>query len=293
MKLLIVGCNGMLGTDMAIEAKKAGHDAAGVDFPDIDITRPQSIERVVAEARPEAIINCAAYTAVDACETNVETAFGVNARGTANLAAAASACGALFVHYSTDYVFDGKTTSPYVESDPTAPLTVYGRSKLEGERLALEGCKRTIILRIAWLYGMNGSNFVKTIRAAALKKAASGESLRVVSDQWGTPTRTVPVCFQTLALLTANQYGVFHATCEGACTWFDFTVEILRHAGIDAAVAPCTTAEYPRPAPRPLFSVLENQRLKIAGLNRMPGWKDALSGFYAVEAASEHGIQTP
>jgi dTDP-4-dehydrorhamnose reductase len=283
MKLLIVGCNGMLGTDMVIEAKKAGHDVRGIDFPQIDITKPQSVGEIVAEARPEAIINCAAYTAVDACETNAETAFAVNARGPTNLAAVASECGALLVHYSTDYVFDGKKTSPYVESDPTSPLTVYGRSKLEGERLAFECCERTIVLRIAWLYGMTGTNFVKTIRSAALKKAASGEPLRVVNDQWGTPTWTVPVCLQTFALLTADQYGVYHATCEGACTWFDFTVEILRQAGITTAVEPCTTAEYPRPAPRPLFSVLENQRLKIVGLNRMPGWKEAFRGFVEAE----------
>jgi len=251
MKLLIVGCNGMLGTDMVNEAKKADHDVMGIDFPDIDITKPPSIENVVAQARPEAIINCAAYTAVDACETNAGTAFSVNARGTANLATAASACGALLVHYSTDYVFDGLKTSPYVESDPTSPLTVYGQSKLEGERLALESCERTIILRIAWLYGISGANFVKTIRSAASKKAASGEPVRVVNDQWGTPTWTVPVCLQTLTLLLANQYGVYHATCEGACTWFDFAVEIIRHAGINAPVVPCTTAEFPRPAARP------------------------------------------
>jgi dTDP-4-dehydrorhamnose reductase len=286
MKLLIVGCNGMLGTDMMIEAKKAGHEAAGIDFPDIDITQPQSVAAIIERTRPDAIVNCAAYTAVDACETSIKTAFDVNARGTANLAAAASECGALFIHFSTDYVFDGLKTSPYVESDPPSPVTVYGKSKLEGERLALECCKQTVILRIAWLYGLAGANFVKTIRAAARKKAALGEPVRVVNDQWGTPTWTVPVCLQTLALLSANQHGVFHATCEGACTWFDFAVEILRHAGINATVVPCTTAEYPRPAPRPAFSVLENERLKTAGLNRMPEWKEALDGFFKAETGA-------
>ncbi|MBN1129833.1 MAG: dTDP-4-dehydrorhamnose reductase [Chitinispirillaceae bacterium] len=285
MNILIVGCNGMLGTDMMIEAAAAGHAVTGVDFPGIDITDPESISRQVAHAKPDAIINCAAYTAVDACETEAAAAFAVNARGAGNLARAASACRSLFVHYSTDYVFDGKKTTPYVESDPTGPVTVYGKSKLEGERLAIEACERSLIVRIAWLYGAHGNHFVKSIRSAARKKAAAGERLNVVNDQWGTPTWTVPVCRQTLALMATQRYGLYHGTCEGACTWFAFAERIIKAAGIPARLAPCTTAEFPRPAPRPAWSVLENERLNQAGLNIMPDWREAFAGFLRAEGA--------
>lgn len=283
MKLLIVGCNGMLGTDMMLQAKKAGHAVEGADFPDIDITKPESIREAVARVQPSCIINCAAYTAVDACETNPATAYAVNGRGTANCARAAQERGAVFVHYSTDYVFDGKKTSPYVETDPTDPVTVYGKSKLEGEQHALHLCDHTIIFRIAWLYGLHGNHFIKAIRNAARQKKETREPLRVVNDQWGTPTWTVPVCVQTLALLDAQKYGIFHATSEGACTWFDFAQEILAAAGLPVRVEPCTTAEYPRPAPRPAYSVLENECLKKTGLNMMPEWKQAFRAFLATE----------
>jgi dTDP-4-dehydrorhamnose reductase len=283
MKLLIVGCNGMLGTDMMVEAKKAGHEAEGVDVPAIDITRPESIREQMLRFEPEGVVNCAAYTAVDACETNAEAAFAVNRQGAANLAAAAQEAGAIFVHYSTDYVFDGKKTTPYVESDPTGPLTVYGKSKREGEVLVSECCARASILRIAWLYGLHGNHFIRAIRSTAQKKIQAGEPLRVVNDQWGTPTWTIPVCRQTLALIAADKYGLYHATCEGACTWFDFAKEIIRAAKMPIEVLPCTTAEFPRPAPRPAYSVLENERLKRLSLNAMPDWKEAFTGFLEAE----------
>jgi dTDP-4-dehydrorhamnose reductase len=286
MNILIVGCNGMLGTDMMIEASAAGHTVRGVDFPAIDITRPESIRSAVAQTSPDALINCAAYTAVDACETNAQAAFSVNAQGAGNLAAAAAACGALLVHYSTDYVFDGKKTEPYIETDPTGPVTIYGKSKLAGERLTIEACERSFILRIAWLYGLNGNHFVKAIRAAALKQAQKRTPLRVVDDQHGTPTWTVNVCAQTLALLESKRYGLYHGTSEGACTWFDFAREIVTAAGIEVELLPCTTADFPRPAPRPAWSVLENQGLKQAGLNRMPDWREAFKGFLKTESTT-------
>ena len=276
----------MLGSDMTAAAARAGHETTCVDFPDIDITRPQSVQTRVTAAAPQVIINCAAYTAVDACETNAAAAFAVNADGAQNLARAAQEAGAVLVHYSTDYVFDGAKNGPYVETDAANPATVYGKSKLKGERLAHEACSRLIILRIAWLYGKNGGNFVRSIRAAAQKNAAAGTPLRVVNDQRGTPTYTVDVCNQTFALIAADRPGLYHATNEGACTWFDFAQEIVACARIPVDLRPCTTAEFPRPAPRPKNSILENAELKKLGLNIMPDWKDGFKRFLEEEKLS-------
>jgi dTDP-4-dehydrorhamnose reductase len=283
MKLLIIGCNGMLGSDMAAAAKAAGHEVQGIDFPEIDITKPESVRKRVASANPGAIINCAAYTAVDACETNAETAFAVNAQGAENLARAAEERKCIMVHYSTDYVFNGTKAAPYVESDPASPATVYGKSKLQGEKLVQAACSRLFVLRIAWLYGKNGNNFVKTIRTLAQKNAAANLPLRVVHDQKGTPTYTIDVCRQSLSLVPTGHYGLYHATSEGSCTWFDFAREIVSAAQIPVHLLPCATAEFPRPAPRPENSILENAALKKLGLNIMPDWRDAFRRFLQEE----------
>ena len=279
MDILVVGHEGMLGQEMARAARDAGHRVTGVDLPDIDITKEESIQARIAATRPQAVINCAAFTAVDACETDNKRAFAVNARGAGLLAAAAEECGAAFVHFSTDYVFDGRKKSPYVESDPANPASVYGRSKREGELLVRKNCGRSFVLRIAWLYGTGGSNFVKTIRALANKNAAAGSPLRVVNDQTGSPTYTADVCRQTFGMLGTEHFGLYHCTSEGACSWYDFASEIVRAAAIPVTVLPCTTAEFPRPAPRPANSVLENSGLKKLGLNLMPHWKDGFAAF--------------
>jgi dTDP-4-dehydrorhamnose reductase len=286
MKLLIVGHNGMLGSDMMVAARNCGHEVAGADFPDIDITNIDTTRRAVQAAQPDAIVNCAAYTAVDACETNRETAFAVNAQGAGLLAQCAQEIGAVFVHYSTDYVFDGSKTAPYVESDPTSPASVYGKSKLEGELLVQKQCSKAFIFRIAWLYGIGGNNFVKTIRNIARKSATTNTPLKVVNDQFGTPTWTVAVCRQTLRMLATGHFGLYHATSEGKCSWFDFASAIVRAADIRCAVLPCTTAEFPRPAPRPMNSVLENERLKKLGMNVMPQWEEAFGEFVKTEASN-------
>ncbi len=286
MKILIVGHTGMLGTDMLFAARNAGHEVYGIDYPDIDITRPESIRACLRNSRPDAVINCAAFTAVDACEIETGRAFSVNAEGAGNIALAAKEVGSMFVHYSTDYVFGGDATVPYVESDPTGPRSVYGRSKLEGERLAGANNDRTFIIRIAWLYGTGGTNFVKTMRELAKKKEAAGSRLQVVNDQIGSPTCTIDVCSQTLILLETGRFGLYHSTSEGQCSWYDFAREIVRAAGFKAIVDPCTSAEFPRPAPRPAWSVLENAELKSLGLNRMPHWKEAFSAFLEREVQS-------
>ncbi|MBN2036177.1 MAG: dTDP-4-dehydrorhamnose reductase [Chitinispirillaceae bacterium] len=283
MKLCIIGCNGMLGTDMMIRAKKEGHEVTGADLPGIDITQPDSVRECIDRLRPGLIINCAAYTAVDACETNAETAFAVNGTGAGNLARAAEELGIPLVYISTDYVFDGKKNSPYLETDRTNPATVYGRSKLEGELLVRKNCSRCYIVRIAWLYGLYGNNFVRAIRAAAKKNAQAGEPLLVVNDQSGTPTWTVSVCRQVLRLVSIPRYGIFHCTSEGACTWYDFAQEIIAAAGLRVPVQPCTTDQFPRPARRPACSVLENQALKSLGINSMPQWKQAFRKFLEAE----------
>jgi dTDP-4-dehydrorhamnose reductase len=217
------------------------------------------------------IINCAAYTAVDACETDRDRAFAVNADGAGLLACSARAHDCSFVHFSTDYVFDGTKTGPYIESDPANPVSVYGKSKLEGELLVRNNCKQSFIFRIAWLYGTGGSNFVKTIRNVARKNAAA---------------YTADVCRQTLRMIETPHFGLYHSTSEGECSWFDFASEIVRCAGIPAQVQPCTTAEFPRPAPRPANSVLENGGLKRLGLNFMPHWKEAFAAFLRDEQHS-------
>jgi len=276
---MVIGSGGQLGTDMCSEAEKAGFQVVGVDYPAIDIGNKRSVEEHVVGSGVSAVINCAAFTAVDACETEMEKAFLLNAEGVGNIAAAASKAGARMVHISTDYVFSGDKPEPYVETDATDPRSVYGKSKLEGERLVIRNCSDYQILRIAWLYGCHGSNFVKTIRAVAAKKAAAKEALAVVNDQVGTPTSTVQVSRQVLAALQEDVTGIFHATCEGSCSWYDFAKEIVAAAGIPVEMVPCSTEEFPSPTPRPKNSVLENRRFKEAGLAVMEHWKDAFSAF--------------
>jgi dTDP-4-dehydrorhamnose reductase len=277
--ILVIGSRGQLGTDMVQLAAQQKLTCTGLDYPQIDITKRESVEAVITAVKPDIVINCAAFTAVDDCETKIKEAFSVNAEGPAILAATTHDLGPLLVHISTDYVFDGTKKTPYTESDIPSPKTIYGKSKLEGELKIAQNTDRFQIYRIAWLYGVFGNNFVKTIRNVATKKSASGETLKVVNDQFGTPTYTIDVCRQIFSTMQTDLFGIFHCTSEGACSWYDFAREILDSSGIKADLKPCTTEEYPRPAPRPMFSVLENARLKIAGENKMPYWKDAFHAF--------------
>ncbi|HEX3019515.1 MAG TPA: dTDP-4-dehydrorhamnose reductase [Chitinispirillaceae bacterium] len=277
--LLIIGSKGQLGTDMVLLSKQAGYNVSEIDFPDIDITDPQMTQQCILKFKPDFIINCAAYTAVDNCETHQQQAFAVNAKGVQNIAVSAKKIDAVLIHISTDYVFDGKKTSPYLEDDKASPQTVYGKSKLEGEELIASHCDKFQIFRIAWLYGIHGNNFVKTIRSIAHKKMLENQPLTVVNDQFGTPTYTREVCAQVLKMIDQPHYGIFHSTNEGFCTWYDFASEIVKAAGIDVQLLPCTTEAFPRPAPRPLYSVLENAHLKKLDLNIMKNWKEAFQSF--------------
>ena len=252
---------------------------AATDAHDLDITDPQAVWGELSRRRPEVVINAAAATRVDDLESDPDGALRVNALGPRNLAVACRRLGMKLIHLSTDYVFDGAKPGPYVEWDGTGPLSVYGRSKLLGEEWVRQQCPDHFIVRTAWLYGVPGPNFVTAILARGRHLAPDGE-LKVVSDQRGTPTSALALAPQLLALAATEAFGTYHATCQGETTWYEFAGLILAAAGIAVRVTPCTTAEFPRPAPRPANSVLENRLLQVAGLDLMPAWQAAYRQFW-------------
>jgi dTDP-4-dehydrorhamnose reductase len=273
MKALITGANGQLGR--ALERLAAFSEVTKTDLAELDIAGRGAAERFIRETRPEVIFNCAAMTDVDACETDRDAAFRINALGPRNLAMAADAVDAVLIHVSTDYVFPGDGDTPLCEWDTPDPKTVYGKSKLLGERYVSMFCKRHFIVRTSWLYGPDGNNFVKTILRAAREKG----SLKVVDDQRGCPTYTADLARHLLKLAGTEEYGVYHCAGNGECTWYDLAKKIMGLSGIPCEVGPCTTAEYPRPAPRPAYSVLENRMLRCTVGDDMRYWEDALADF--------------
>jgi dTDP-4-dehydrorhamnose reductase len=271
MRTLIVGNLGMLGTDLTQEVGSR-HEVTGVDREELDITDRMQCLRFVASLRPDAVINAAALTQVDYCEAHEEEALLVNGQGAGNLAEAAASVRALFVHYSTDYIFDGLKTGPYLEEDPPNPRSAYGRSKLRGEELIRSRSSDFVILRTAWLFGRNGVNFIRTVIDAARK----GRPLRVVDDQKGSPTYSSDLAAHTLRMMEAGCRGVYHVTNQGSCTWYELAVRAIVWAGIGTVeVTPVTTKEFPRPAPRPANSVLANARLEREGLPQLRPWQEA------------------
>ncbi|MGI5869548.1 MAG: dTDP-4-dehydrorhamnose reductase [Kiritimatiellia bacterium] len=280
-RILIAGCRGQLGRDCM--STLARHELRGLDIPDIDITSAESVQSRLADFRPDVVVNCAAYTAVDQAESDVERCRAINADGPRILAEACRASGAYLVHISTDYVFDGRREPPrpWLETDATGPATVYGRTKLEGEQaIAAAGCRHAI-LRTAWLYGAHGRNFPKTMLRLAL--ANPDKPLRVVADQFGCPTWSARLARQIKTLLEqpAPPEGLFHAVASGHTTWHGFASEFLRLMAVPHAILPCTTAEYPTPAKRPANSILENAALANLGLCVMDDWRTALSIYVA------------
>ena len=269
--ILVVGANGMLGRDMMA---LLGDSARGVDIDEIDITSLESTERILKTLKPETIINCAAYTDVDGCETNVETAMQVNGEGVAHLAMASREIGARLVHVSTDYVFDGGKGSPYVEDDAPSPLGIYGESKLAGELNAAFNPDH-LIVRTQWLYGLHGKNFVETM----LRLAAEKDELSVVDDQIGSPTWTVDLAGAILALLKTDHRGIYHAANAGFCSWNGFAKAIFDEAGVQITVKGMTTEELNRPARRPLYSTLDCGKLeRDSGFEPQP-WREALKKY--------------
>jgi dTDP-4-dehydrorhamnose reductase len=278
-KLLITGAAGQLGQALVLAAGRQGWEAAATDAHDLDITDPQLVWGELSRRRPQVVINAAAATRVDDLESDPDGAILVNALGPRNLAVACRRLGIKLIHLSTDYVFDGAKPGPYVEWDRTEPLSVYGRSKLLGEEWVRQQCPDHFIVRTAWLYGLPGPNFVTAILSRGRHLAPDGE-LKVVQDQRGTPTSALALAPQLLALAATEAFGTYHATCQGETTWYEFAGLILAAAGITVRLTPCTTAEFPRPAPRPANSVLENRLLQVSGLDLMPAWQAAYRQFW-------------
>lgn len=266
--ILVVGANGMLGRDLL---SLLGERGQGVDIDEIDITLPESVLKVIGLLKPEVVINCAAYTDVDGCEGNIETAMAVNGEGVAYLAMACRDLGALLVQISTDYIFDGGKGTPYVEDDAPCPLSVYGESKLAGEMNAAF-CPEHLIVRTQWLYGVHGKNFVETM----LRLGAEKDELTVVDDQIGSPTWTVDLARAIIALIDSGCRGIYHAANSGYCSWNGFAEAIFEEAGLNVSVRPMTTTELNRPARRPLYSTLECSKLAGDTGFRPQAWRDAL-----------------
>ena len=283
MKILITGGKGMLGR--TLQRELAGHEIIVADLPEWDITDDTGFVAKVCEAKPELIVHCAAMTKVDDCETNRDLAFRLNEDGSRNVALAAKACGARLFAISTDYVFSGEPPrEPWAwsETDIPRPRTVYGASKFAGEQMIQMLLPEAVIIRIAWLYGAGGPSFVHTM---AKLGAQEGAPLKVVNDQRGNPTSTKTVA-DVIKFLMTNSYvsGIVHGTCEDQCTWYDLTVELFRLLGLKREVVPCTTEEFPRPAPRPHNSALKKSVLNVLGY-RTPNWKKALADFVSAEFA--------
>ena len=285
MKVLLTGGTGMLGRTLVRELG-GDFEVVPTDLPEADITDENVIDAVFARHAPDVVIHCAAMTAVDKCETERDMAFRLNAQGTANVALACARQGIRLIAISTDYVFEGDADRPYTEFDcPTGGRTVYGQSKFAGEEAVRTLCPNHVVARISWLYGAGGPSFVH-----AMMNLADGTrpSLKVVADQHGNPTSTTAVARALGNILKRpNLCGTFHLTCEGEATWAEFAEEIFRLAGRTQAVQPCTTDDFPRPAPRPKNSRLEKMALRLAGLPPMPHWKDALAEFMATEFPTE------
>jgi dTDP-4-dehydrorhamnose reductase len=283
MRVLITGAGGMLGIDVRAAALGAGHEVVALPRADLDITDRAAVDTAVNAAAPQVVINCAAFTAVDVAEgEGRDAAHLINGVGAGHLAAAAAARGAWLVHVSSDYVFDGaKTSGPYLESDGTAPQSVYGRSKLEGEvEVALAAPISHTIVRSSWLFGNHGACFPATI----LRLAAERDSLLVVDDQRGSPTFTPDLATALLAVASQQLLGTVHVAGAGECTWFEFACETVTAAGLRAIVSPCKTAQFPRPAPRPAYSVLRSGRSEAPVLR---DWRQGLSEYLASREAAE------
>lgn len=275
MKVLITGSNGQLGLELSKQLNViSGYDVIKTDRENLNILDFKSVNDAITRENPDIVINCAAHTAVDLCENDIENAYKINALGPRNLAIACEKIGSKFVQVSTDYVFDGSGKRPYREDDMTCPNSIYGTSKLMGEKFTKEFCSKYFIVRTAWLYG-DGNNFVKTM----LKLSETNNELNVVDDQVGSPTSTVDLAKAIIELMNTEYYGTYHGTCEGQCSWYDFAKKIFKLKNIDIKVNPVTSEEFKRPAPRPAYSVLDNFMFKLVGLNSFRDWEESLAEY--------------
>jgi dTDP-4-dehydrorhamnose reductase len=281
VKILITGSKGQLGSD-AVEVLRESHDVLAMGRSELDITDSAAVEPVVEGFRPDVVLNCAAFTRVDDCEEQRALAFAVNVTGPKNLALCIHNHGGKLIQISSDYVFDGARTvpDPYVESDEPAPVSYYGQTKLEGERIIREVTERWLIVRTAWVYGAVGRNFPKTILRLAVK--GPQKEIRVVNDQFGSLTWSFRLARQIERLIEVDGHGIYHATAEGYCTWYEAAATFLKLMGVAHNLNPCTSNQYPTRAIRPGNSIMENHRLKEAGINCMRHWEEDLEQFVAL-----------
>uniref|UniRef100_UPI002FE11301 dTDP-4-dehydrorhamnose reductase n=1 Tax=Muricomes intestini TaxID=1796634 RepID=UPI002FE11301 len=268
MRVLVTGAKGQLGSDVMAELEKHGHVGIGTDVEEMDITDLEKVEEVIAQADVEAVVHCAAYTAVDAAEDNVELCRKINAAGTENIAKVCKEHGLKMMYISTDYVFDGQGERPWEPDDERHPLNVYGQTKYEGELAVEENVEKFFIVRIAWVFGLNGKNFVKTM----LNLGKTRGEVSVVNDQIGSPTYTPDLARLLVDMIETEHYGHYHATNEGLCTWYEFAREIFRQAGIDVKVTPVTSEQFPAKAKRPSNSRMNKDKLTKNGFTHLPRW---------------------
>jgi len=279
MKVAIIGSNGQLGTDL-MQVFSTKHEVVGLNHSDIEVTDIDNVKSVLTTVKPQIVLNTSAYHNVPLCEQNTDQAFAINGKGALNLAKICSEIDAKLVHYSTDYVFDGNKQKPYVETDYCNPLNVYGITKLSGESAVLNYSSRPYVLRISGIYGKTpcrakGGNFVSTM----MKLAKEKPEVKVVNDEVLTPTPTSAIAENTLSLITADSYGLYHMTCEGHCSWYEFAATIWNTLNLKTPLYSASVKDFPLVVKRPFYSVLENENLKKIGLNKMPDWKSSLINF--------------
>ena len=275
MRVFVTGVKGQLGYDVMNELEKQGLEGIGVDIDEMDITDADQVNKVIKEAAPDEVIHCAAYTAVDAAEDNEEICRKVNAQGTENIAKVCEELDIKMMYISTDYVFNGQGERPWEPDDEREPLNVYGQTKYEGELAIEEHVKKFFTVRIAWVFGVNGKNFIKTM----LNLGKTHDHLTVVNDQTGSPTYTYDLARLLVDMIQTDKYGRYHATNEGLCTWYEFACEIFKQAGMDVSVAPVSSDEYPAKAKRPSNSRMDKSKLTANGFQPLPTWQDALSRY--------------
>lgn len=275
MKVFVTGVKGQLGYDVVRELEKRGIEAIGVDIEEMDITDAESVNTVIREAAPDAVIHCAAYTAVDAAEENEVLCRKVNVDGPRNIAKVCRDLDIKMIYISTDYVFNGRGERPWEPDDEGEPASVYGQTKYEGELAVKELLDKYFIVRIAWVFGINGKNFVKTM----INLSKTHDTLRVVNDQFGSPTYTYDLAKLLVDMVLTEKYGIYHATNEGVCSWYEFACSIFDEAGINMNVVPVSTAEYGAKANRPANSRMSKDKLVENGFDRLPEWQDALKRY--------------
>ena len=275
MKILVTGVKGQLGYDVVKALESRGHQPVGVDHEEMDLMNNNMIQNFIMNLKPEAIIHCAAYTAVDQAEDEVEICYQINAEAVKVMAECAKKLDIPMIYISTDYVFDGTKASEYVETDIPNPINVYGASKLKGEQYVQQLLEKFYIVRISWVFGINGNNFIKTMQ----RLGNEHDELNIIHDQVGSPTYTAHLAPLLVDMIETDQYGIYHATNEGYCSWYEFADEIFKQSQLDVMLHPITTDQYKTKAKRPLNSQMSKQKLSDYGFHRLPTWQEALKNY--------------